>query len=210
VDVAQLRGYLTNHPTGSHANEAASRIADLAWKAVDQSNLEAVRRFTRENPDNLHKTEAQKILDQFDAEQQRRAKQEQAKLDQAKLDQAKIDQAKLDQAKLEQAKQDQLRKQQVLDTLKQLGVALQRKRANEVKGLWAGASQVFLDSLRSPQVEMSLSAREEDIQFPQGPDRAVAQCDLGVKAGGSQKHQRATFTLRNVGGSWKIDQMKVE
>ena len=219
ADVAQLRGYLTNHPNGPHATEAASRIADLAWKAVDQNNMEALRRFARENPDSPHKTEAQKILDQYDAALARgkqeqakldQAKLEQAKIEQAKLDQAKLDQAKLEQAKLEQAKQDQLRKQQVLETLKQLGSALQRKRTAEVKGIWSGASQVFLDSLRSPQVEMSLSAREEDIQFPQGPDRAVAQCDLSVKAGGSQKHQRATLTLRNAGGSWKVEQMKVE
>jgi TATA-binding protein-associated factor Taf7 len=183
-DAAQVRSYLAHHPTGTHAREAASRLVDLAWNAVDQSNLEAVRRFVRDNPENAHsKAEARKILDQYDAEQQRVAQErnrlEQAKLDQAKLDQVRQEQLKKSLAGIEQEKTnqersrlEQSRRRQVLNTLRQLDSALQRKRTADVKAIWPSASKTFFDSLRSVQVEMSLSA--EDVQFSQGPDRVSA------------------------------------
>jgi tetratricopeptide (TPR) repeat protein len=169
--------------TGQRAREAMSRIADLAWAGVDQSNIEAVRKFARENADNPHRAEAQRIVDQYDAAQERTRQEQQA------------------------------RKREVRDTLSQLNSALQRKRPAEVKALWPGASAVFIDSVKSSQVEMSLTAREEDIELAPGSGRAIARCDLvtHVKGAGSgSRRQRATVTLRVTGNAWTIELLKIE
>ncbi len=208
TDIGSL--HPTSNPDGSRAKEEAARLAETAWNALDKNNIEAVRKFARENPDNPHKTEAQKILDQYDAAQQRLA-QEREKQEQIKKDLARQEQAKQELAKQELAKQELQRKQQVVDTLKQLDSALQRKRAADVKTLWPTASKLFFDSLRSGQVAMSLSANEEDVQFPQGPDQAVARGILSTRATGTAPRQQSvTFTLRNTGGTWKIEQMRVQ
>ena len=216
VDVAQLRGFIGTHPNGAHAREAISRIADLAWTAVNKADIDSVRKFARENPENPHKPEAQRLLDKYDSDQKdklaqerdKQQKQEQAKLELEKQEQIKQARIKEDLAKQTVAKQEQLRKQEVLAVLKQLDSALQRKRPADVKALWPSVSPAFFDSLRTAQVEMSLNARMEDIQFPQGPDQAIAQCDLATKMSGSVKHQRAILTLRNTGGIWKVELFK--
>ena len=97
-----------SHPNGAHAREAATRLADLSWSAVNQTDLDAVRRFVRDNPDNPHRSDAQRILDKFEADQKDRLAQErekQQKLEQAKLDLAKQEQAKQEQIRVEQARQ---------------------------------------------------------------------------------------------------------
>jgi serine/threonine protein kinase len=212
-DIAQIRTYLANHPNGPHAKDAASRLADVVWTAVDQNNIDAVRKFVKENPENPHsRVEARKILDQFDAEQQRLATeranvaQEKARQEQAKLEQSRQEQAKQEQRTLEQS-----RKQLVLNTLQQLDSALQRKRVSELKTIWPGVGSTFFESLRSGQVEMSLGA--EDVQFPQGPDQAVAHCDLVTRTrtgSAPPKHHRGTLVLRNIGGTWTIESARFD
>jgi hypothetical protein len=211
-DPSQLRAYLASHPNSSHAKEAASRLADLAWSAVDQANVEAVRKFVRENPESTHSNaEARRILDQFDAEQQKVAierantRQDQVKQDQLKQDQLKKDLAKQTQLDQERGRLEQSRKQ-VLNTLQQLDSSLQRKRPTEVKTIWPSASATFFESLKSGQVEMSLSVGE--VQFPQGLDQAVALCDLVIRTktrSAPPKHHKGTVTLRNTGGNWTIE-----
>jgi hypothetical protein len=204
--VAQLQNYLRSHPNGARAKEAESRIADLTWNAVDQANIDAVRRFARENPGNPHKADAQKILDQYDAEQQRIA-QERAR-QQAAV--PKQDLPKQAQVNAERVRQDDVRKQQVLDTLKQFDAALQRKRARDVKAIWPAASQLFLESLGNSRVKMSLVMRPEDVRFAEGSDRAVAECELVTLIDASQRRQKAVLTLRNPGGTWTIETAKFD
>ena len=79
VDVAQLRGFIGTHPNGAHAREVISRIADLAWSAVNKTDMDSVRKFARENPENPHKTEALRILDKYDADQKDKLAQERDK-----------------------------------------------------------------------------------------------------------------------------------
>jgi hypothetical protein len=82
-----------------------------------------------------------------------------------------------------------------------------------VKALWPGASAVFIDSVKSSQVEMSLIAREEDIELTPGSGRAIARCDLvtHVKGAGSgSRRQRATVTLHSTGTAWTIEMLKID
>ena len=132
-----------------------------------------------------------------------------AKLEQVKLELAKQEQAKQEQAKLELARQEQLRKQQVPGSLKQLDSALQKKNRAGLKAIWPGTSQDFFETIRRGDTTTSPITREEDIQFPQGPDQASAKCDLVTKQDKVIKHQRAILTLRNTGGIWKIELFKV-
>jgi len=94
----------------------------------------------------------------------------------------------------------------VADTLQKLSSALQRKRRAEVKAIWPAISPTLLDSMSNGQVEMSMNI--EDIQFPQGPDQAVAHCDLVTRTkinNAAPVHRRGTVTLRNAGGNWTIE-----
>ena len=194
TDLTQLRDYLRTHPNSSHTKEAELRIADLTWNSVDAANIEAVRKFTRENPGNPHQAEARKILDQYDAELQRIA-QERARLELAR-------QAQNNQ---EREKTDNLRTQQVLDTLKQFDSALQRKRVHDVKAIWPTATKLFLDALGNSHVKMSLVPRADDIRLSEGADSVLAQCDLVTSIDAGQRHQKATLTLRNARGGWTIE-----
>jgi hypothetical protein len=69
-NAASLQGYLTDFPNGLHASEAASRVDELLWKAVDPAEIEQVRRFAKEHPTSAHFREAQRILDRFDERQE--------------------------------------------------------------------------------------------------------------------------------------------
>ncbi|HLK64609.1 MAG TPA: protein kinase [Bryobacteraceae bacterium] len=205
TDAAQFREFIRLHPNSLHAREAEQRVADLLWSRVDRANTEAVRQFAKDNPGNPHLPEAQKILDQYDTEQrlaQERARQEQ-------LNQERIRQELAAKAKGEQERQSQV-KQQVLDTLKQLDAAVQRKRIRDVKAIWPTAPQLFLDSLGSSRVKMSLASKAEGVRFTDSVDRVSVQCDLITLTGSSSQHQSATFALHIKDGVWTIETARFE
>jgi hypothetical protein len=196
-DAEQLRTFLRSYPNGAHAIEAGSRLADLQWSAVDQTNVEAVRKFLKENPDNPHRIDARRIADQL---------AERARLEQAKLDAAKKQELTRQEAL---ARQEQQRRQ-VFAAAKQLDTALQGKRAREVKAIWPGASALLLEAVGKSGVKMSLSVREEDIRFSEEPDRATVQCSLVSTVNGNTTAQKATLTLRNSSGTWTVEGAKFE
>lgn len=185
-DFEQLKAFLRSFPNGTHAKEAEAHIADFEWRAVDQTNIEAVRKFLKDNPANPHHSEGQKIVDQF------------------------MERTRLELAKQEaSARQEQLGKQQVIQAVNQLATAIQGKKVRDVKAIWPGTSPLFLESVGRSGAKMSLTAREEDVRFLQ-PDRATVQCNLVSIANGITKAQKATLILHNSGGAWTVENAKFE
>lgn len=197
-DIEQLRAFLRSYPGGPHARETESRLSDILWAGVDQGNLDAVRRFVKENPDSSHRADGQRIIDQLEE----RARTEQAKLDSAK----KQDLARQEAA----ARQDQLRKHQAFEALSQFDAALQKKRKGDIKATWPSASTQFLDAVGLSGVRMSLNVREEDVRLLQTSGEATAQGSLVRTVNGTTNSQKVTFVLRMDGSSWVIVSARFE
>ena len=176
---------------------------------MDPADIEAVRRFVKDNPGNPHAAEAQKTIDNYDAEQ-RRAALERARLEQAAQERIKQDLASRPQNSQQRSRADDLSKQQVLNTLKQLDSALQRKRPRDVKAIWPGATRLFLDSLGNSHVKMSLALRTGDVRFSEGTDRAVAECDLVTVIDTTSRNQKMMLVLRNARGAWTVETAKID
>jgi hypothetical protein len=195
-DAAPLQAFLRSYPNGSHAREAESRMADLTWGAVDQTSVAAVRKFLSDNPANPHRSDAQRIVGQFEE----RSREEQTRQEALGQDLVKQQAA---------AQQEQLR-QQVLETVRRLDAALQRRRTRDVKAIWPGASRAFLESLAVPGVKFSLTASDGDVRVWEPPDRATVQGGLATNINGTTTLQKATLTLRNSGGGWMVESARFE
>lgn len=74
--------YLSKYPSGKHADDARNQIAELlqkeneiqvedVWDALDKSDIEVLRNFNRNNPDNSHVTEARVIINELQREKRR-------------------------------------------------------------------------------------------------------------------------------------------
>jgi hypothetical protein len=198
-DVEQLRAFLRSYPSGPHAREAETHIADTQWNALDQTSIEAVRNFLRDNPESSHRSEAQRIVDQLE---ERIRTAEQAKQDLARKQESARQEAS--------AKQDQQRRHDVFEAVKQLATAVQGKRARDIRAIWPKATALFLESVGMSGVKMSLNAKEEDVRFLQEPDQAIVQGSLVRNVNGTINTQKATLTLRKTGGAWTVENARFE
>jgi hypothetical protein len=202
---AQLQDFLRKHPGGAHAGQARSRIADMSWDAVDKTSLEALHRFLRDNPDNSHRPDAQKIVDQLEAT----ARQQQVKAEQGKQEQARQELPKPDPVR--NTGQDQLERQRILDALGRLDSALQHNRPRDVKAIWPGVTPMFLESLATPRTRMALTPPKAlDIRFAPQVGQATVNCVLVVTSGGLIKGHTASVTLRNHGAGWVVEALNVD
>jgi serine/threonine-protein kinase len=204
--IPQLQDFLQRHPGGPHASPARSRIADLAWEAVDKTNSEALRRFLRDYPDNPHRSDGQRIVDQLEAS----ARQQQVKAEPGKQQPARQELPKPDPVR-NAGPQEQLQRQQILDLLGRLDSALQHNRPREVKAIWPGVTSMFLESLATPRTRMALTPpKAQDIRFAPQAGQATVSCVLVVTGGGLIKGHTASVTLRNNGAGWVVEALNVD
>jgi hypothetical protein len=117
-----------------------------------------------------------------------------------------VNQELLKQEAARQAREEVLRKQ-ILDTFTVLNSAFERNRPRDVKQIWPNIGQAFLSAMATPRTKMSLAAK--DIQLTPQANQANVTCDLTINTNGLTTLQRATLTLQNTGGSWKVESAKV-
>lgn len=193
TDASQLRAFLQKYPDGAHNKSAKSRLADLAWAAVDQKSLDSLRQFLRDNPENPHGPDAQHQIDQLEAAQKEMARQAAAK-------------QLAEQERERQGKLDEVRRQQILDTVTRLNLAFESKRSAEVKKIWRNPPSGILQSVSTPHSRISL-INPADIQFtPSG--QATLTCDLITSyEGRPPASEKMVLTLQFDGTSWRPESL---
>jgi hypothetical protein len=180
--LAQLQDFLKRHPNGAHHTQAESRIADLLWAQVDQTNIEAVRLFVRDNPGNPNRAKAQDIINKDAARARREEIQKQQAAQQAQEAEAK---------------------RQILAAMGRLNSAFEHKSRTGAASVWPSVPRSFFTDLRGT---LSFQPDDQGISF-QAADQATLGCKL-VTVSVDRKNtigtQPCTLIFRNVGGQWTI------
>ena len=184
---AKARAYLTRFPRGAHAPEAHGLVDGLAaWNRVDKNNAQALQTFIDLNPPNRHKPEAQSQLAAVNREKQRQK-----------------------QSELLAAERPGI--QTALDKFKQ---AFLKKNAKDLKTIWPGATQAWLESINRKGATMFAELKDCSDWEVDG-DKALTLCRLNTSttiAGVPQepKSNREKVILRKSAGQWRIETIRAE
>ena len=189
-DPEVIEAYLRKYPASPHIAEAQTRIEDLVWNNVNQTDINALRDFVGKYPRGAHAAEARLTIEKLDWEAVQRIA--------AERDTAR-------QATAEQLNRD---RQSIIKALQRFSAAIESQNAEEIKAIFPNMSLADLKPFQQKDVKFEVS-----LQMLSNPeitgDKATVECKRAVVTTyrgrvRPPKVDHVQVNLDRSGGSWII------